>query len=96
MLASDARIDIPLPKGWPRRVRSGAIHAIALDRMRLSVDVSALTSRSTFISTRAAETCRFSRSVAPPETTRSSRPPVDGVRKVCAQHPLRHADARAS
>jgi hypothetical protein len=26
--ALDRPIDIPLPKGWSRRVRSGAIHAI--------------------------------------------------------------------
>jgi len=27
---------LPLPKGWPRRVRSAAVHAIALARMALT------------------------------------------------------------
>ena len=27
---------LPLPKGWPRRVRSAAVHAIALARLALT------------------------------------------------------------
>ena len=27
---------LPLPKGWPRRVRSSAVHAIALARLALT------------------------------------------------------------
>ncbi len=36
MMASHDRIVIPLPKNWPRRVRSGAIHAISLARFSLT------------------------------------------------------------
>ena len=36
MLASDGRIDIPLPKGWSRRARSGALQAISLARFSLT------------------------------------------------------------
>ena len=32
----DRLIDIPLPKGWSQRVRSGAIHAISLARFSLT------------------------------------------------------------
>ncbi len=28
---------LPLPKGWPRRVRSAAVHAIALARLALGI-----------------------------------------------------------
>jgi len=37
MPVSDSRVDIPLPKGGSRRVRSGAIHAISLARFALTV-----------------------------------------------------------
>ncbi len=36
MPANHDRIVIPLPKDWPRRVRSGALHAISLARFSLT------------------------------------------------------------
>lgn len=36
MLGNRARPRIPLPKQWPKRVRSGALHAISLAHLSLT------------------------------------------------------------
>ncbi len=35
-MAQQPHFPLPLPKGWPRRVRSAAVHAIALARLALA------------------------------------------------------------
>ncbi len=35
-MAQQPHFPLPLPKNWPRRVRSAAIHAIALARLALT------------------------------------------------------------
>jgi len=35
-MARQPHFPLPLPQGWPRRVRSAAIHAIALARLALT------------------------------------------------------------
>ncbi len=35
-MARQPHFPLPLPKGWPRRVRSAAVHAIALVRLALT------------------------------------------------------------
>jgi len=37
MLVSERADSIPLPKGWPNRVRSGVIHVISLAHVALTV-----------------------------------------------------------
>ena len=36
-MARQPHFPLPLPKGWPRRVRSAAIHAIALARLAMVI-----------------------------------------------------------
>jgi len=35
-MARQAHFPLPLPKNWPRRVRSAAVHAIALAQLALT------------------------------------------------------------
>ena len=35
-MARQPQFPLPLPKNWPRRVRSAAVHAIALARLALT------------------------------------------------------------
>ena len=57
-MARQPHFPLPLPKGWPRRVRAAAIHAIALARLALTTargqarETSLQTARSCLLSPR--------------------------------------------